>query len=112
MTIRSATLNHDRSITLIDEAGNILSMSSATAGMLKEQMLKQDVRDAIRYAMEDADGNDIALGSLEIEEDEFLEEVFYKFEEDIEHGILPSDDDIRDAVLDVASSYGILYADN
>jgi len=79
---------------------------------MKEQMLKQDVRDAIRYAMEDADGDDIALGSLEIEEDEFLEEVFYKFEEDIEHGILPSDDDIRDAVLDVASSYGILYADN
>ena len=107
-TIKSVTLNPDRSVTLMTATGDVLSMSSALAYTLKEQCMKRDVRDAIRYTCEDYDGDVIALGSLDMTLDEFIEEVYSTFENDIDFGNYPSDDAIQNAVLDTAGDYGIL----
>ena len=111
MTIKSLTVNTDRSVTLVTVTGEILSMSSALAGVLKEQLAKRDVRDAIRYTAEDYDGDVIALGSFDGTTDDFVEEVFYRFEEEIEYGNYPTEDDIQEAVLDTANDYGIRIDD-
>ena len=110
-TIKSATLNADYSVTLITETGDILSMSSALAGILREQYMKQEIRTAIRYTCEDADGDTLSLGSFDGTTDEFIDEVFSSFEDDIECGVYPSETDIEDAVLDTADSYGIRIDD-
>ena len=107
INIKSVTVNDDRSVTLVTESGNYLAMSSALAGVLREQLMKHDVRDAIRYTSEDYDGDVIALGSLDMTEEEFYDEVFSRFEEEIEYGNYPTEDDIQDAVLDTAEDYGI-----
>ena len=107
MTIKSLNLNSDRSVSLVTDSGDILTMSSALAGCLKEQLAKQDVRDSIRYNCEDYDGDCISLGSLDMTLDEFVEEVFSRFEEGIEYGNYPTEDDIQEAVLDTAEDYGI-----
>lgn len=107
MNIKNLTVNPDRSVTLTTDTGEILSMSSALAGVLKEQLAKHDVRDAIRYTIEDYDGDVIALESFDGTTEEFVEEVFDRFEEEIEYGNYPTDDDIQEAVLDTADDYGI-----
>ena len=110
-TIKSATLNSDRSVTLVTTTGDILSMSSAIAGALSQQIAKQDVRDAIRYTCEDYDGDAISLGSFDGTTEDFIEEVFYRFEDEIEYGNYPTEDDIQNAVLDIADEYGIRIDD-
>ena len=110
-TIKSVTVNSDRSVTLVTGTGDVLSMSSALAGILREQYMKHDVRDAIRYACEDADGDTISLGSFDGTTNEFIDEVFSTFENGIECGVYPSKTDIEDAVLDTADSYGIRIDD-
>lgn len=111
MAIKSLTVNADRSVTLVTDTGEILGMSSALAGVFREQILKHDLRDAIRYKCEDLDGDLIALGSLDMGTDEFVGEVFDTFSDEIEYGNYPSDDDIEEAVLDTARYYGILIDD-
>lgn len=106
-TIKNLTVNADRSVTLVTSTGDILSMPSALAGIFREQYVKHDVRDAIRYACDDMDGEDISLGSLDMTEDEFYSEVFAQLEEDIELGNYPSEDTIHDAIIDTAECYGI-----
>ena len=110
-TIKNLTVNTDRSVTLVTDTGDIISMSSALAGVLREQYAKHDVRDAIRYACEDMDGDSISLGSLDMTEEEFYDEVFSMLEEEIELGNYPSEDTIQDAILDTAESYGICIDD-
>lgn len=111
MAIRNLTVNTDRSVTLVDDHGNIISMSSALAGVLREQLAKMDVRDCIRYTVEDYDGDVIALGSFDGTAEEFIDEVFSTFEEEIELGNYPSEDSIQEAVIDTAESYGICIDD-
>ena len=110
-TIKSLTVNTDRSVTLVTTTGDILSMSSALAGVLREQLMKQDVRDNIRYTCEDYDSDCISLGSLDMTEEEFYDEVFSRFDEEIEYGNYPTKDDIQEAVLDTAEDYGIRIDD-
>ena len=107
MAIKSLTVNTDRSVTLIDDLGNIISMSSALAGVLREQLAKHDVRDAIRYTVEDLDGDWISMGSFDGTEEEFIDEIFSCFEEEIEVGNYPSEEYIKEIILDTADSYGI-----
>lgn len=107
MTIKSLTLNPDRSVTLIDDAGTVAVMDSALAGVLKEQLMKMDVRDSIRYTIQDNDGDSISMGSFDGTEDDFIDEVFSSFEYDIECGNYPDMETIQNAVIDVADSYGI-----
>ena len=111
MSIKSLTVNTDRSVTLVTDTGDILSMSSALAGVLREQLMKQDVRDGIRYTCEDYDGDCISLGSLDMTEEEFYDEVFSRFDEEIEYGNYPTKNDIQEAVLDTAEDYGIRIDD-
>ena len=111
MTIKNLTVNADRSVTMTDELGNIVSLPSALAGALHQQMQKIDVRDAIRYAVADADGDTISLGSFDGTDEEFIDEVFSTFEDEIECGNIPSEEEIQDAVIDTASTYGIVIDD-
>jgi len=109
--IANLTVNTDRSVTLTTDTGDILTMSSALAGVFREQYVKRDVRDAIRYACADMDGDDISLGSFDGSEDDFVEEVFSSFEEEIEYGNYPNEDDIKNAIIDTADAYGICIDD-
>lgn len=111
MAIKSLTVNTDRSVTLVTDTGDILSMSSALAGVLREQLMKRDVQDNIRYTCEDYDGDCISLGSLDMTEEEFYDEVFSRFDEEIEYGNYPTKNDIQEAVLDTAKDYGIRIDD-
>lgn len=111
MAIKNLTVNTDRSVTMIDEHGDIISLPSALACILHQQMQKLDVRDAIRYAVEDADGDTISLGSFDGTDDEFIDEVFSTFEDEVEYGNYPSEDSIQDAIIDTAESYGICIDD-
>ena len=111
MTIKNLTVNADRSVTMTDALGNIVSIPSALACVLHQQMQKMDVRDAIRYAVADADGDTIAIGSFDGTEEEFVDEVFSTFEDEIEYGNIPSEDAIQDAIIDTASTYGIVIDD-
>lgn len=112
MAIKNLTVNTDRSVTLIDDIGNIISMSPALAGILREQMAKMDVRDAIRYAVEDLDGDTISLGSFDGTTEDFIEEVYSVFDNEIDFGNYPDDDAIQNAVIDTANDYGILIPDD
>ena len=112
MAIKNLTVNTDRSVTLIDDLGNIISMSSALAGILREQLARMDVQDAIRYAVEDLDGDIIQLGSYDGTTDEFIEEVYSIFANEIDFGNYPDDDAIQNAIIDTASDYGILIPDD
>lgn len=107
MTIKNVTVNRDHSVTLVDDTGNVISMSASLTGVLREQLVKMEVRDNIRYTMEGYDGDFISLCSLDITEDEFIEEVFSTFEEEIEVGNYPNENDIQEAVLYTADLYGI-----
>lgn len=107
MTIKNLTVNADRSVTMTDELGNIVSMPSALAGVLYEQLSKINVRDAIRNTAEDYDGEWISLGSFDGTTEEFVEEVFSLFDNDIEFGNYPSEEAIQNAVIDTAEDYGI-----
>lgn len=106
-TIKNLTVNADRSVTLVTDTGDILSMPSALAGILREQYVKHDYRDAIRNTVEDMDGEDIAVGSLDITEDEFIGEVFAQLEDEIEYGNYPSEEAVRNAIIYTAECYGI-----
>ena len=108
MAIKSLTVNTDRSVTLVTDTGEILGMSSALAGVFREQILKHDLRDAIRYKCEDLDGDLIALGSLDMTPDEFIGEVFDMLEDGIEYGDFPSEEYIEETILDTANTYGIM----
>lgn len=110
-TIKNLTVNKDYSVTLITDTGDIISMPSALAGVFREQYTKISVRDQIRYAIEDMDGDTISLGSYDGDTDEFIDEVFSTFEDEIEYGNSPSEDDIKDAITDTAEWYGILIDD-
>lgn len=112
MAIKSVTVNADRSVTLVDDIGNIISMSSALAGVLQEQLMKRNVMDVIRYTVEDCDGDTLSLGSYDGTTDEFVVEVFETFETEIECGNYPSKDAIEEAVLDLADFYGICIDDD
>lgn len=111
MKVKSLTVNRDYSVTLVMEDGSICSMLAAQAGILREQYEKLSVRDAIRYALDDLDGDQIALGSYDGTTDEFIDEVFASFEDEIECGNHPDDDAIQDAIIDLANDYGILIDD-
>ena len=49
----------------------------------------------------------IAVGSLDITEDEFVGEVFAQLEDEIEYGHYPSEEAVRDAIIYTAECYGI-----
>ena len=110
-TIKNLTVNKDYSVTLVTDTGDIISMSSALSGIFCEQYEKIHVRDQIRYAIEDMDGDIISMGSYDGDTDDFIEEVYSTFEDEIKYGNHPTDEDIKDAITDTAEWYGILIDD-
>lgn len=94
-------------LTITLDSGEPLVLTASCADLIKSRMLEEDVRASIRFALEEYDGDVIALGSFDGTEEDFVEEVFDTFTNDIEFGNYPSEDAIQTAVLDVARDYGI-----
>lgn len=112
MAIKSVTVNHDHSATLIDDMGNVISMSSALTGCLKQQLLKMELRDAIHNILDDEiDGGYIDMSKHEYSREDFEEEIFCDLEEEIEYGdysALCNDGEwIREKITDTANYYGL-----
>lgn len=117
MNIKNVTVNRDFSVTMVDDIGNIVSMSSALAGCLKEQFLLMELRTAITNTLDDEiDGGYIDLSKHEYTRDDFEEEVFSYFEDDISQGVYYclSDDgeSIREKISDLADYYELSPTDD
>lgn len=110
MAIKNLTVNRDYSVTLIDDMGSIISMSSALAGCLKEQFLKMELRDAITNILDEeiSDGY-IDMSKHEYSREDFEEEIYTDLEDEIEYGdyhCLCNDGEwIREKITDLASFY-------
>lgn len=117
MSIKNVTVNRDFSVTMVDDIGNVVSMSSALAGCLKEQFLLMELRTAITNTLDDEiDGGYIDLSKHEYTRDDFEEEVFSYFEDDISQGVYYclSDDgeSIREKISDLADYYELSPTDD
>ena len=112
MSIKNVTVNRDHSVTMVDDIGNIVSMSSALAGCLKEQLLKMEFRDAITNILDDEiDGGYIDITKYDGTREEFEEEIFSSRKEEIEYGnynVLSDDgEQIREDIQDLVDYYGL-----
>ena len=117
MSIKNVTVNRDFSVTLVDDIGNIHSMLPNLAECLKEQYLLMELRTAITNKLDDEiDGGYIDLSKHEYTREDFEEEVFSYFEDDISQGIyycLSDDgDSIREKISDLADYYGLNPTDD
>ena len=117
MSIKNVTVNRDFSVTMTDDIGNIISMSSALAGCLKEQFLLMELRTAITNKLDDEiDDGYIDLSKYEYTREDFEEEVFSYFEDDISQGVyycLSDDgDSIREKISDLADYYELNPTDD
>ena len=117
MSIKNVTVNRDFSVTMTDDSGNIVSMSSALAGCLKEQFLLMELRTAITNKLDDEiDDGYIDLSKYEYTREDFEEEVFSYFEDDISQGVyycLSDDgDSIREKISDLADYYELNPTDD
>ena len=111
-TIKNLTVNLDGSVTLIDDMGNVISMSSALAGCLKEQLLLQELRCAITNILNDEiDSGYIDMSKHEDSRESFEDEIYSELEDDISCGdytALCNDGEwIRERVIDLAQCYGL-----
>lgn len=93
--------------TIEKDDGSSLILSHAEIRSLYFQIKDDYLREDIRYNVESYDGYVIALGSYNGTIDEFIDEVHYKLEDAISCGDFISEDDVQDAILDLAKSYGI-----
>lgn len=112
MAIKNLTVNRDYSVTLVDDMGSIISMSSALAGCLKEQLLKLELRSAITNILDEEISNGyIDMSKHEYSREDFEEEIYCDLEEEIEYGdysALCNDGAwIREKITDTADFYGL-----
>ena len=116
-TIKNLTVNTDRSVTLVTDTGDIMSMSSALAGVLKEQFLLRELRDGISNVIDDAisDG-DLDLGKYDGSREEFEDEIYTDLADEITYGdytALCNDGEwIKEKVYDLANFYELEPSDD
>ena len=113
MAIKNVTVNRDHSVTLVDDIGNIISMSSALAGCLKEQLLLLELKDGITNVLdEEIENGYIDMTKHEYSREDFEEEVFVNLAEEIELGnysaLCDDGDTIREKITDTADYYELL----
>jgi len=110
MAIKNLTVNRDHSVTLVTDTEDILSMSSALAGCIKQNLLLLELRDAITNILDEeiSDGN-IDMSKHEYSREDFEEEIYCDLEEEIEYGdysALCNDGEwIREKITDTANYY-------
>ena len=116
-TIKNLTVNTDRSVTLVTDTGDILSMSSALAGVLKEQFLLRELHDGISNVIDDAisDG-DLDLSKYDGSREEFEDEIYTDLADEITYGdytALCNDGEwIKEKVYDLANFYELEPSDD
>ena len=93
--------------TIEKDDGSSLILSHEEIRSLYFQIKDDYLREDILYNVESYDGDVIALGSYDGTVDEFVDEVHCKLEDAISRGDYISEDDVQDAILDLAESYGI-----
>ena len=101
-----------RGVVLTLDNGETLTMSFADAGIIKEQMLLQELRDGISNILDDEiDGGYIDMSKHEYSREDFEEEIYCDLEDEISRGdytALCNDGAwIREKVEDLANYYDL-----
>ena len=114
MRITNIHINNEdavgRGVVLTLDNGETLTMAFADAGIIKEQMLLQELRDGIRNILDDEiDGGYIDMSKHEYSREDFEEEIYADLEDEISCGdytALCNDGDwIREKITDLANYY-------
>lgn len=99
-----------RGVVLTLDDGQTLTMSFADAGIIKEQMLLQELRSAITNILDDEiDGGYIDMSKHKYSRADFEEEIYVDLEDEIscgDYSALCNDGDwIREKITDTANFY-------
>lgn len=99
-----------RGVVLTLDNGDTLTMTFADAGIIKEQMLLQELRSGIENILDDEiSGGYIDMDKYEGTREEFIDEIYVDLEDDITCGdytALCNDGEyIREKVTDLADYY-------
>ena len=114
MRITNIHINNEdavgRGVVLTLDNGETLTMAFADAGIIKEQMLLQELRDGIRNILDDEiDGGYIDMSKHEYSREDFEEEIYCDLEDEISCGdytALCNDGNwIREKITDLANYY-------
>ena len=108
-------INHDdpsTGIVLALDDGRSITLPFADAGIIKQRMLFEELREGIHNVLQDEiDGGYLDMDKHEYSREDFEEEVFTDLSEEIEYGNYTalSDDGetIREKITDTADYYGI-----
>lgn len=112
--ITNITINNEdavgRGVVLTLDNGEALTLTFADAGIIKTQMLLQELRDSIRNILDDEIGNgNIDMSKHEYSREDFEEEIYTDLADEIEYGdysALSNDGEwIREKITDTADFY-------
>lgn len=110
--ITNITINKEdavgRGVVLTFDNGETLTLSFADAGIIKQNMLLEDLREAIHNILdEEIDSGYIDMDRHEYSREDFEEEVFCDLSEEIEYGNYGNldEDVIREKITDTADFY-------
>ena len=112
--ITNITINNEdtvgRGVVLTLDNGEALTLTFADAGIIKTQMLLQELRDGIRNILDDEIGNgNIDMSKHEYSREDFEEEIYTDLADEIEYGdysALSNDGEwIREKITDTADFY-------
>ena len=101
-----------RGVVLTLATGEEITLSFADAGIIKERMLLEELREAITNILDDeiSDGS-IDMTKHEYSREDFEEEIYCDLEEEIQYGdysALCNDGEwIREKITDLADYYGL-----
>lgn len=96
--------NNDNTFTFKGE-NRELQLSANELSFIVNQFGKVNLREQIEYKANDMNGDTINLELYPYSYEEFIDEIFVDFEDEIDYGNSVSDDDIEEKILDLASFY-------
>lgn len=89
-----------------DDGTNII-LSCIEAGLLINYIRKENLRDLIDDQVSYAESDWLDLGKYEHSRNDFIEEIFDAFEDEIDYGNSVSDEQIDEQIADLAVFYGL-----
>ena len=88
--------------------GTSVSLTCNEASLLINFCWKEGLRQQIVYSLDEANGDWIDISKYEGTREEFIDEIYEAFEDEIDYGNSVDDDDIDDKIADYATSYDML----
>lgn len=88
--------------------GTSVSLTCNEASLLINFCGKEGLRQQIEYRLDEANGDWIDISKYEGTREEFIDEIYEAFEDEIDYGNSVDDDDIDDKIADYATSYDML----